>query len=146
MARVTVVMNRVAVDHFKGWQGPVGKSVDRLANMIANTQRAYAPRRTGKLFATIRVGAHGRWARGIRVNVGANPPAIGGGSKRGYSYMTNEGTRPHVIRARNPSGLLKFYWVKVGATVHFRSVNHPGTRGTHWADRGMAVAMRAWSA
>lgn len=145
MASVTVIMDRPVVDEFKGWSGPVGTSVSRLANMIANTQRTFAPVHTGKLKAAVQVGAHGHWASGIQVNVGANPPAIGTGSRRGYSYLQNEGTKPHQIRARRGK-LLKFFWVKVGQTVYFRSVNHPGHRGSHWADRGLAVAMRAWSA
>jgi hypothetical protein len=38
-----------------------------------------------------------------------------------------EGTRPHVIRARNAQAL-HFYWAKMGQDVFFKSVQHPGTK------------------
>lgn len=143
MASVTVIMNPVAVNKFKGWAGPVGISVDRLAHMIAVGQKLDAPVRTGRLKAEISVGAHGRWAGGIQVHVGTNPTAAGTGGRQGYSYLQNEGTLPHKIRARNAPAL-RFFWVKVGRVVHFQSVNHPGHRGTHWADRSLPFTMRVW--
>jgi hypothetical protein len=143
MAQVIVVMNEPMVDWFKGWTGPVGRAVIRLANSTASYQRALAPRKTGALVASIRTGRRGRWAGGLEIRIGANPPAAGPGDRRGYSYFQNQGTMPHVIRARNAPAL-RFFWVKVGHWVTFKSVLHPGHRARHWADNGMVIALRNW--
>jgi len=50
-----------------------------------------------------------------------------------------EGTRPHVIRAKN-APILRFYWHKVGRVVYFKSVNHPGTKPNPFMSR----AYRRW--
>ena len=42
-----------------------------------------------------------------------------------YAVYVHEGTRPHVIRPRNPGGVLHF--TMNGRSVFARSVNHPGT-------------------
>lgn len=142
MANVVVVMNPVAVNYFKGWQGPVGRAISRLANATASYQRALAPKKTGALMASIRPGRNGHWAGGLEIKIGANP-AAGPGDRRGYSYFQNEGTLPHVIR-RKHAPALHFFWVKVGHWVTFQSVNHPGHRGRHWADKGLLIALRNW--
>lgn len=46
-----------------------------------------------------------------------------------YAEYVSEGTRPHVITAKNARAL-RFSWH--GRTVYFRSVNHPGTRANPW--------------
>lgn len=143
MAQVVVVMNEPVVNWFKGWTGPVGLAVYRLAMSTASYQRALAPRRTGALLAAIGVGHRGRWPQGLEIRIGANPPAAGPGDRRGYSYYQNEGTLPHVIRARR-APMLHFFWARVGHWVTVKSVHHPGHRGRHWADNAVKIAMANW--
>jgi hypothetical protein len=56
-----------------------------------------------------------------------------------YAIYVHEGARPHVIRG-NP--LLVFYWPKVGKTVYFRRVNHPGNRPNRFLVRALAAIRR----
>lgn len=74
-----------------------------------------------------------------------------------YGYV-NHGTEPHIIRPRNPGGVLAFqsgYQAKTipnvafsraggafGPTVHAREVNHPGTEARNFDD---AIANRVQS-
>lgn len=46
-----------------------------------------------------------------------------------HAHLAHDGARPHIIRPRNPGGKLRFYWRKVGHTVTFDRVSHPGMRG-----------------
>lgn len=59
--------------------------------------------------------------------------------------FTNDGTRPHVIAARNAK-TLRFQWPDGPASLrgrdgfyHFTSVNHPGYRGSGWWDFTLAT-------
>jgi len=143
MATTVITLYRPVIDHMRGWDGDIGRAVHRLADNIAVSQRVFAPKKTGKLWASIEVGTRGRGPRGIQIKVGANP----GQRKTGYAYWTSEGAAPHMIypRAGNRSGYLRFYWVKVGAFVRFRSVSHPGIRNpTHWVMRGAEAGMAGW--
>jgi hypothetical protein len=60
-----------------------------------------------------------------------------------YASYLEHGTDPHVIRPRGIGGLLTFYWNKVGSVVHFKKVNHPGTKATHFLrkTRDRAIAL-----
>jgi hypothetical protein len=42
-----------------------------------------------------------------------------------------DGTRPHVIAAKNAAALY-FFWDKLGKFVSFKQVNHPGFKGIHY--------------
>lgn len=44
-----------------------------------------------------------------------------------YATAVHQGSRPHEIRARNPSGNLKFYWTKRQVSFVGPKVNHPGS-------------------
>lgn len=50
---------------------------------------------------------------------------------------TEDGTRPHIIRARRGK-VLRF--VVGGRTVFARSVHHPGNKGTHWFTKTVTQA------
>lgn len=141
----TLILYRPVIDYMRSWEGDIGRAVYRLAAEMALAQGALAPKKTGRLWESIGIGAKSRWARGIETHVGANP--AGGHGKTGYAYWTDQGTRPHVIRpkASNRTGYLRFYWPKVGRVVRLRKVNHPGIRNPgHWAERGAGAAIRAW--
>jgi hypothetical protein len=142
VARVTVIIFKPAVDEFRGWNGPVGRSVLRLAKEMRTQQIAIVGKKSGRLAQSISVGRRGRWARGIETSVGANA-GVGRG-RIGYSVWNDQGTLPHSIYPRRAPQLV-FYWAKVGRVVHLNSVWHPGNKAYHWAERGARVAMRVWS-
>ncbi len=51
--------------------------------------------------------------------------------------FTNDGTSPHMI---NGAPTLAFFWPKVGRTVFFRSVQHPGNEAQRWFSKVMTQA------
>lgn len=56
-----------------------------------------------------------------------------------YAVYVDQPTRPHVIRPKDPDGVLAFPGLGInarrGGTVFAKYVNHPGTRGMFFADR-----------
>lgn len=50
------------------------------------------------------------------------------------------GTDPHVITPKGAGYPLRFFWPRLGRTVFFYSVNHPGTQANPFVDR----AYRRW--
>jgi hypothetical protein len=56
------------------------------------------------------------------------------------SYL-EYGTDPHYIHARRAKFLV-FYWPKVGRTVFYKRVLHPGTRPYHWIEWSVGAAFR----
>lgn len=74
---------------------------------------------TGRLRQSIGRGERSRFDHFIRA----------GGPSARYALFVEEGTRPHVIRARRAKAL-RFYQ---GGELRFaRSVNHPGTKPAHF--------------
>ena len=130
---VTVVIDKIKLDEFKGWSGAVGRSVDRLALETTFRQRALANKKTGKLMASLHV-IKKTMSKGI---------AFDAGSTVHYALFMEEGTRPHKISAKG-GGYLKFFWPKVGKVVYFHSVNHPGTKPYHFLINGLERALRMW--
>lgn len=53
------------------------------------------------------------------------PDSVTFGTRVFYGRYLEDGTRPHVIRAKKPGGYLRF--VRGGVVYYRRSVNHPGT-------------------
>ena len=64
------------------------------------------------------------------------------GSDAYYARVAHDGARPHIIRPRRPGGKLRFYWRKVGHTVTFDYVNHPGMEGKRYLSRAVEIAGR----
>lgn len=142
MARVTVVMDRPAVDAFRGWEGPVGRSVMRLAREARFRQIAMVGKQSGKLAKSITVGKRSKGPSGIMTTIGAN--AGQGRPRKGYAWFNDQGAMRHPIKPRKPGGMLVFFWPKVGRVVHLRSVRHPGNRAYHWVMRGYEAALAQW--
>lgn len=88
-----------------------------LTRHIANQARQDTPVKTGNLGRSIREDEL-RFVGPFRVESGVTAHAD-------YAAAVHEGSRPHVIRARNAS-VLAFKWN--GEQVFFRSVNHPGVK------------------
>jgi hypothetical protein len=135
-------MDTVAVNRFRGWSGPLGRSIYRLAQETAFRQRATVGKESGALAASIRVGPRERSALGIQIGIGANASRMTGANS-GYAMADDQGASPHVIRARN-APLLRFYWRRIGRQFEGLSVYHPGNRPYHWAMGGLRSAMRTW--
>jgi hypothetical protein len=93
--------------------------------------------------------------------VGTNLVGMVYTSDKIYRYL-NDGTRPHLIRAKRPGGRLAFYsggfrpktapgslWASAGspATTNFRTpfaVNHPGTEARNWTRRATEFNGPGW--
>jgi len=134
MATVTVIMYPGAVEFMKSWEGEIGRHISRLCDQVKDDQKVLAPKKTGRLAASISVDK-GRGVSGIQATIGAH------GKGLGYAMYMEEGTRPHSIRPRNPAGFMKFYWPKVGHVVWFKHVSHPGNHAYHWAYYGLVTGM-----
>jgi hypothetical protein len=108
--------------------GPVAKHLLRLGNLTQRYAREQAGKRTGRLAASIKVQLTAK-ATGLAVKVG---------SDNKIAYLHHEGSRPHIIRAKNVA-YLRFY--SHGKLRFAKSVRHPGTRANPYLQRSMALAI-----
>lgn len=134
MADVLVVLHHAEIARMKSWNGEIGRSVTRLANDVVFWQRVYAPKNTGRMAGAMHW-MRRRYVTGIGFLAGSSAP---------YTLYPDQGTRPHRIFPRRPGGLLVFYWAKVGMWVDMTMVNHPGSRGQYFLERGMRRALSVW--
>lgn len=113
---------------------PVIRRVHRsLTRQIANDAKHRVPVLTGHLGRSISEDPQ-RMVTALHVVGGVTAHAK-------YAVFVHEGTRPHIIRPKNPGGVLHFYWN--GREVFVKSVNHPGTRARPFLrNAGIAVAQR----
>lgn len=65
------------------------------------------------------------------------------GTRVKYAMPIHEGARAHTIRPRNPDGVLRFYWARVGYVVYLKRVNHPGVGGTPFLTSSLADVARS---
>lgn len=108
----------------------IGRDLDRRMTKVANVARVRVRKRTGTLLTTIRKNP-GSTARGQYVDV------IAGSRTARYAGVEDQGSGPHVIRARRRR-YLRFV---VDGQVFFRkSVNHPGTTGSFFLTRSLIFA------
>lgn len=151
-SNVTVVMDEAAVDYFRSWEGPLGRSINRLAKetlwrgtllapigsaadfAMASTIPYKKPRRPpGHLKEKMNL-KKGKWAKGISFEVGSDAH---------YALYVHEGTKAYPISVKRANALV-FWWPRVGRIVHFKSVMHPATHGNPWLTRALERAMRMW--
>jgi len=130
---ITVVLDHAAIDLFKSWNGPLGHSVNRLAQETAFRARLIGNKRTGRMVGNIEI-KKGTWAKGIEFQVGTDVP---------YALYVHEGTKPHEIKAKN-APFLVFFWPKVGKVVYFKRVWHPGTKPYKFLEKALEASMRMW--
>lgn len=100
----------------------VWTELDRRMLRAQAVARAKVRVRTGKLLSTIRKN---------RVTFRGLPAvelAAGGGGVK-YAGYENDGTEPHIIRARRKKSLR---FMVGGRVVFAKAVHHPGTRGSHF--------------
>lgn len=109
----------------------LSRNLDMRASRVQMGMRFRVRVRTGKLISSIRKNP-GRNARTQYVDI------LAGGKQVGYVLIEEEGSRPHVIRARRR----KFLRIPVagGGVIFRRRVFHPGTTGTHFMARSLPLA------
>lgn len=108
----------------------LGRNLDKRASRVQMGMRFRVRVRSGKLIST------------TRKHPGANASTqyvdiLAGGRGANYVMIEEEGSRPHIIRARRRKALR----IPVGGAVIFRrQVRHPGTVGTHFMVRSLPLA------
>lgn len=105
------------------------REVCRSVELSAKIQLSFGEYTTGAL------------ARSIHTDIRYRRNEVIGtvGSNLDYAEVVHDGAKPHPITP-NRATMLKFYWRKVAATVHFYHVNHPGMRGKFYLTRPLQVA------
>jgi hypothetical protein len=102
---------------------PVGREIDEHGRDVGES---------GELRRSIKAGPVRR--NGVRYEASF-------GSKLKYASYVNDGTRAHIIRPRTKKALRFF---DKGKEVLSAEVHHPGFRGAHFMERGLAEAEREW--
>lgn len=64
------------------------------------------------------------------------------GSDLPYAAAVEKGARRHMIFPNPPRTSLKFFWRRVGRTVHPERVRHPGMRGKGYLAKAAQIAAR----
>jgi hypothetical protein len=135
-ARVSVRIDRPALDKFVSWNGEFGEGIERLAKDSVRFAKVYAPKRTGHLAASISYTKFSS-TKGLSFTTG---------SKARHALWMEQGTLPHVIEPRKRDGMLVFHWPKVGRTVFLRHVLHPGTKPYRYLQQGLDTALARFNA
>lgn len=126
------VINEPVYQHvFESKDGTVGKDLDARAARVVQAAKAQVGVRTGGLQRSIR--RYWTRERGRKLTVAV-------GSNRKIAELHHEGTRPHIIRARNAKALR--YVGRDGNVVFAKSVNHPGTRPNRYLTDNLPLAVR----
>lgn len=99
--------------------------VTKITRQILNRARILAPVRTGRLRASGR----------MDVRITSVGPTGSVTFPVSYARYVHEGTRAHVIRAKNKK-VLRFKGAG-GGYVYRRVVHHPGTKGRPFVERAM---------
>lgn len=95
-------------------QGPVGRDIERRANLVAADARSRAPGSMGQYIPAPEMGTAGVEVSAV---ITCTHPAV--------HYVLKD-TRPHSIRPIPPKRALRF---TVGGRITFaKHVNHPGTK------------------
>lgn len=96
--------------------GKVGRYLKKKGSLIRAAAKRQVGVDTGALRASIHM-RHFRDPRGQYIKIGSSLP---------HARMHHEGTRPHLIKPKNPGGVLRFQ--TRGQLVITHLVRHPGTR------------------
>ena len=102
----------------------IGRDLYRRGRELQGYARMDVPKRTGRLAASI----------DVKYKKSLNPRVIVGSSLN-YAYFVHEGTKPHIIRARQ-GRTLRF--VQNGRVIYATKVNHPGTRPTRFLTKHLS--------
>lgn len=147
---VVFVINPQGYHHaFKALDGMLGLHIRKLTETARATAVVEAPHpggpphglsglnySTGELASKIRT-SYGHWH-------GPTGSEIEGTVKSAapHTQFVVNGTRPHVIKPKSPTGLLVFKWARAGGkTVAFHHVKHPGQRADDFLNRALRKAI-----
>lgn len=150
-ADMAIILNSAAIRNLAGPDGPATIHIRGLAKKTENRAQISAPRRTGTLARSIRT-EQASDSRGIFYRVIADAP---------HAMSISEGSRPHIIRARNRAALF-FHWQRIGRDTvvprqgGFRThigrggvlflgkgfIDHPGTQATKWLVKALEQTVR----
>lgn len=108
----------------------LNQGLKEMGDVIVKAMKKEAPKKSGALRKSHK-------ARILTMNR-RQPRLVIASAKHGR--YVREGTKPHIIRPRVAGGVLVFYWAKVGATVFFAKVNHPGTKPNKYHRRAWKTA------
>jgi hypothetical protein len=108
--------------------GMVADHMRKIGNLTQTLARQHVGKKTGKLAKSIKPYLTSA-STGLVMRVG---------SDNKIALLHHEGTRRHIIRARNARALA-FVWH--GKLVFRRSVNHPGTRANPYLVIAMSQAV-----
>ena len=148
MADVVFVVNvRGWAKAFKSEKGMVGDWISNLTGDVAAATKFEAPgpgkfprNRTGinygkgHLMGTVDSKLHAAGIDEVEGHVIVKPP---------YARYVIHGTKPHVIRAKKPGGMLRFYWFRKAKWMVLPKVNHPGTAANDFMIRALKRGFRA---
>lgn len=95
---------------------------------------------TAKLLAGVRTGQLKRSIKMTRDRSVINEYAVLVGSDVRHALVHHQGARPHVITARNPTGMLVFRGKR--GMVFTSKVNHPGHGANKYLTRALQIAVR----
>lgn len=138
MADVFVFDEPGMFEVFQSRDGEVGHDLSRRGTRV----QMGAKRQVGKDTHLLERSIVKRWDRGP---VGEGAARSGdlilqvGSWGVSYAYMHHQGTRPHIIRPRNPNGTLR--WVKDGRVYFAKAVRHPGTAPNHYLSDQLVLAV-----
>jgi hypothetical protein len=127
----SITFNQAELDALlRGPAGPVARKLGRCGEIVTQGAKRRAPtsphgsggRPSGYLRSRISWEMH-RDPVGLYVDI-ASPARTPQGEP--YGLFMEVGTRPHVIRPRNPGGWLR--WFEGGKVRFAKVVHHPGTR------------------
>lgn len=125
-------VDRVEMDRFISWAGPIGSDLRRRGRTLQFRARSSVGVRTGKLRADIAIREATR-VDGLEISVG------NWGTR--YAAAQHQGAKPHVIEAKN-APFLHFYWAKKQKWVIAKKVFHPGNRANPYLARWLREAVR----
>ena len=112
---VKVIWNKPAIDNMlNGPTGEVGRWLSEKGTEFVEAARIQVGKSTGFLAGSIHM-RHSRGARHQELRIG---------SELSYALAHHEGTKPHIIKAKN-GGALRF--IRGTRIVYVRAVRHPGT-------------------
>lgn len=129
---MVIVLNDAVIANIQyGWDGMVGRDLNRRLRTLEFRARASAGRKTGNLRARMETTGRKVDHRGLEARVGAPVK---------YALVHHQGSRPHVIKPRKAGGTLRF--VIGGRVIFAKRVNHPGTRPNHYLTRWLRETVR----